>query len=236
LQGTMKDLSNPQSSVVEEVSCHDMKLLLLGPPGAGKGTQAKLLMQKYGVPQISTGDILRRAANKKTTLGLKAKEFMDGGNLVPDDVMIGLVNERLKEEDVSKGYILDGFPRTIPQAEALGKIADLDSVIKLKVSDKDVVNRLSGRRTCDDCGVAFHLTLNLPKVEGVCDKCGGKLSQRKDDSEDVIKNRLETYYNQTDPLVTFYNNKKKLVEVDGEKNPEKIFNAIVNVLEREKLS
>lgn len=210
-----------------------MKLLLLGPPGAGKGTQAKLLMDKLKIPQISTGDILREAIKKTTPLGKKAKEFMDRGALVPDNIMVDLINERLKNQDVKDGYILDGFPRTIQQAEELGNIANLEHVIQLKVPDKDLINRLSGRRTCEKCGEAFHVELNRPKRDGVCDKCNGKLMQRADDNVDVIKKRLEAYHLQTDPLVGYYQKRKKVIEIDGTGNPKEIFRSILRSINQQ---
>ncbi|OGQ37061.1 MAG: adenylate kinase [Deltaproteobacteria bacterium RIFCSPHIGHO2_12_FULL_43_9] len=213
-----------------------MKLLLLGPPGAGKGTQAKLLMDKNNIPQISTGDILRAAVKHSTPLGKRAKEYMDKGALVPDDVVVGLIRERLKEDDVRNGYILDGFPRTIPQAEALSRITDIDYVINLKVPDEDLIFRLSGRRTCEKCGEVFHVKFNRPKVENICDKCGGKLFQRKDDDEEIIKKRLEAYHKQTNPLAGYYRKNKKLIEIDGTKNPKDIFNSILKVINPEAIS
>lgn len=213
-----------------------MKLLLLGPPGAGKGTQAKFLMSKLKIPQISTGDILRESVKNTTTLGRKAKEFMDRGALVPDNLMIELINERLKKKDVKDGYILDGFPRTIPQAEELEKITNLDHVIQLKVPDKDLISRLSGRRTCDKCGEVFHVELNRPKVDGVCDSCDGKLMQRADDNATVIKKRLDAYHNQTNPLVGYYQKKKKLIKIDGTKTPKNIFQLILEVIKPQAIS
>lgn len=213
-----------------------MKLLLLGPPGAGKGTQAKLLMDEKNIPQISTGDILRAAVKYSTPLGIKAKEYMDKGALVPDDVVVGLIHERLKEDDVRDGYILDGFPRTIPQAEALSRITELDYVINLQVPDEDLIFRLSGRRTCEKCGEVFHVKFNRPKVEGVCDKCGGKLFQREDDNELIIRKRLEAYHKQTNPLVGYYQKNKKLLEIDGTKDPQDIFKSILKIINSETVS
>lgn len=174
-----------------------MNIIMLGPPGAGKGTQAKMLVEKFGIPQISTGDMLRAAVAEGTELGKKAKEYMDKGQLVPDEVVIGIVEERLKKSDCEKGFILDGFPRTVPQAEALDKILEkmgkkIDYVINIVVPDVEILKRLTGRRTCKQCGAMYHVIYNPPKQEGVCDKCGGELYQRDDDKEETIKNRLKS--------------------------------------------
>ena len=232
----MKGLFTRLEFVVDEDEGRGMNLMLLGPPGAGKGTQAKLLIKEFQIPQISTGDILREAIRKNTSLGQKAKGFMDRGSLVPDDVMIGIVKDRLKEPDAKKGFILDGFPRTIPQAEALGKVTKLDHVILLKVPDSELLFRLSERRTCESCSQVFHQKLRPPKRDGICDACGGKLIQRKDDQEEVIRKRLETYHAQTDPLVEFYTSKKQLIGVDGAKTPEEIFSAILRAVKGRPLS
>jgi adenylate kinase len=197
-----------------------MNLILLGPPGAGKGTQAKMLTERFGIPQISTGDILRAAVKEGTPMGVKAKSFMDAGGLVPDEVVIGIVRERLQYADCLPGFILDGFPRTTGQAEALkltlaelGK--DLDRVVSLEVDTEALVVRLTGRRTCKECGRGFHVRFDPSNVEGVCDGCGGALVQRDDDREQTIRHRLEVYAQQTAPLVAFYGNEGLLATVDG---------------------
>ena len=197
-----------------------MKLILLGPPGAGKGTQAKMLMERFGIPQISTGDILRAAVKDGTPMGLKAKGCMDAGDLVPDEVVVGIVKERLQKTDCDSGFILDGFPRTVPQADALS--ADLveldkqlDAVISLNVDIEALVERLTGRRTCSDCGRGYHVTFDPAKAAGVCDTCGGDLIQRDDDQETTIRKRLDVYREQTEPLVAYYRSAGLLKELDG---------------------
>ncbi|MCK4536618.1 MAG: adenylate kinase [Desulfuromonadales bacterium] len=197
-----------------------MKLILLGPPGAGKGTQAKMLMDEFSVPQISTGDILRSAVKEGTSLGLKAKSFMDAGGLVPDEVVIGIVAERLQQDDCSNGFILDGFPRTVAQADALqgdlqelGK--ELDQVIALQVDTEALVERLTGRRTCKSCGRGYHVSFDPPATKGRCDACGGELFQRDDDREDTIRKRLDVYDEQTAPLISYYRAANLLIELDG---------------------
>ncbi len=197
-----------------------MKLILLGPPGAGKGTQAKMLMERFGIPQISTGDILRAALKEGTPMGLKAKSFMDAGGLVPDEVVVGIVRERLQKVDCAEGFILDGFPRTVPQADALkaclaelGK--NLDAVVSLDVDVEALVERLTGRRTCRDCGRGFHIKFDPSTTDGKCDVCGGDLLQRDDDQEATIRRRLEVYDEQTSPLVEYYSKAELLTEVDG---------------------
>lgn len=197
-----------------------MKLILLGPPGAGKGTQAKMLIEHYGVPQISTGDILRGAVKEGSPMGVKAKSFMDAGALVPDEVVVGIVEERLRKPDCDNGFILDGFPRTVPQADALAKTLDamgknLDAVVSLEVDIEALVARLAGRRTCEACGAGYHVDYEPPAVEGVCDKCGGKLIQREDDKEATIRNRMAVYNEQTAPLVDYYRKAGLLMTVDG---------------------
>lgn len=197
-----------------------MKLILLGPPGAGKGTQAKMLTEQFSIPQISTGDILRAAVKEGTALGLKAKEYMDAGGLVPDEVVIGIVAERLLEADCSKGFILDGFPRTVAQADALqGNLGEmnkrLDRVISLEVDAEALVERLTGRRTCKDCGRGFHIKFDPPKAEQICDSCGGPLIQRDDDREETIRKRLDVYAEQTTPLTGYYRETGLLTELDG---------------------
>lgn len=213
-----------------------MKLIFLGPPGAGKGTQAKMLIEKYQIPQISTGDILRAAVKEGTPLGKKAKEYMEAGKLVTDDIVIGIMQDRLKQEDCKKGFILDGFPRTVAQAEALdGMLNDLnmplDMVLALTVPDEELLKRLTGRRTCKSCGQMYHIFFDPPKKDSVCDKCGGELYQRADDNEETIKNRLAVYHSQTSPLLEYYSKKGLLREIDGTASPEEIFKKIIAVLE-----
>eukprot|EP01022_Parablepharisma_sp_SALTPOND_P013738 TRINITY_DN18452_c0_g1_i3.p2 TRINITY_DN18452_c0_g1~~TRINITY_DN18452_c0_g1_i3.p2 ORF type:complete len:362 (+),score=82.59 TRINITY_DN18452_c0_g1_i3:461-1546(+) len=197
-----------------------MNLILLGPPGAGKGTQAKMLIDAYGIPQISTGDMLREAVKNQTELGLEAKKYMDAGQLVPDEVVIGLAKDRIAQPDCDKGFMLDGFPRTVPQAEALDKVlADMgkkiDHVISIEVPSSELLGRLTGRRPCKACGQGFHVMFDPPKVEGVCDKCGGELYQRDDDNEATVSNRLKVYEDQTAPLIDYYKAKGLLRPIDG---------------------
>ncbi len=198
-----------------------MRLVFLGPPGAGKGTQARELAQEWRVPQVSTGDMLREAVAAGTPLGTEAKRFMDQGALVPDAVMIGLIAERLGRPDAARGFILDGFPRTIGQAEALGSLLKdlgrpLDGVINFEVSEPELIRRLTGRRVCRGCGHSFHVVSNPPKRDGVCDACGGELYQRSDDSEATVRNRLEVYRRQTSPLLDYYRERGLLTSVPGE--------------------
>ena len=210
-----------------------MKLILLGAPGAGKGTQADILCEKLDIPTISTGNILRAAVKNGTPTGLKAKAFMDAGQLVPDEVIIGIISERLAEPDCAKGYILDGVPRTIAQAEALEKAGIVfDSVVSLEVSDETIMERMSGRRVCPDCGASYHVVAVPPKSEGVCDKCGGKLIQRKDDAPETVKSRLEVYHKETEPLKAFYAERGLLKTVENQPTVEAISQAILRVLGR----
>ncbi|GAK50206.1 adenylate kinase [Candidatus Moduliflexus flocculans] len=197
-----------------------MRLILLGPPGAGKGTLAKPLIEKYHIPQISTGDILRQAVKNGTELGKSAKTYMDRGDLVPDDVIIGIVKERIKAADCQPGYIFDGFPRTLPQAEALDRVlkelgTPLTAVINMEVPEDVVVTRLSGRRTCRNCGALFHIAFNPPAQEGVCNACGGELYQRDDDNETTIRQRLGVYRQQTFPLIEYYAKQGVIKTIDG---------------------
>ncbi|WP_136516433.1 adenylate kinase [Geomonas edaphica] len=197
-----------------------MNLILLGPPGVGKGTQAKLLIDRFGIPQISTGDILRAAVKDLTPMGVKAKGFMDAGALVPDEVVIGIVEERLAQPDCQKGFILDGFPRTVPQADALGKVLSgmgkqIDHVVSLSVDKDELLKRLTGRRACSKCGAGYHVDFAPSKVAGVCDACGGDLFQREDDKEATILNRLAVYEAQTAPLISYYGAAGVLRSVDG---------------------
>ena len=193
-----------------------MRLILLGPPGAGKGTQAEALVEKLGVPQISTGDILRNAVKQGTPVGQVAKSYMDSGNLVPDDVIIGVVKERLAEPDCAAGYIFDGMPRTMAQAEALDRQGvAIDKVLSIEVPDGEILIRLSGRRTCTACGAVYHTVKKPPLAEGICDACGAALAVRKDDDPDTVRNRLLTYHKETAPLKAYYKSQGKLIAVDG---------------------
>ncbi len=212
-----------------------MNIIMLGPPGAGKGTQAKMLVEKLGIPQISTGDMLRAAVKEGTPMGLKAKEYMDGGKLVPDEVVIGIVKDRLAADDCAKGFILDGFPRTIPQAEALDKVLaemgkKIEYVVNVAVPESELLTRLTGRRTCKKCGAMYHVKFNPPKQDGVCDKCGGELYQRDDDKEETILNRLKVYNDQTAPLIEYYKKQGVLVDIDGSKEIGEIFKDICAAL------
>jgi adenylate kinase len=197
-----------------------MKLVLLGPPGAGKGTQAAMLVEKYGIPQISTGDMLRAAVREQTPMGIKANEYMQAGGLVPDEVVVGIVRERLQQADCVKGFILDGFPRTVPQADALKQTLleldkQLDAAISLEVDTDALVERLTGRRTCGSCGKGFHIRFDPPAADGRCSACGGELIQRADDQEETIRNRMAVYHEQTAPLEDYYRSEELLIRVDG---------------------
>ena len=194
-----------------------MKLILLGAPGAGKGTQAEKIVEKYGIPAVSTGNIIRAALKAGTEMGLKAKSFMDAGQLVPDDVVIGIIKDRLKEKDCENGFILDGFPRTISQAQALEDMGvDIDKVLDIEVPDEKITARMSGRRVCSKCANSYHLLYKKPKTEGVCDACGGELIQRKDDAPETVQARLKEYHEMTEPLKDFYKKLGKLVIVEGQ--------------------
>jgi len=210
-------------------------LILLGPPGAGKGTQASRIAAEYAIPHVSTGDILRGAVKNQTPMGLEAKRYMDAGDLVPDEVVIGIVKDRLQEPDTANGFLMDGFPRTIPQAEALNAALDsLDrSVTKtlvILVDEEDLVRRLSGRRICRACQTPFHVMFNQPKEEGVCDVCGGELYQRDDDNEVTVRNRLATYRKQTEPLIAYYDRAGLVARIDGSKAPEPVYVEIQSAL------
>ncbi|HZJ03772.1 MAG TPA: adenylate kinase [Thermoleophilia bacterium] len=203
-------------------------LILLGPPGAGKGTQAARIVEDYSIPHISTGDMLRNAVKNQTAMGLEAKRYMDAGDLVPDSVVIGIVKERLQEPDTSGGFLLDGFPRTIPQAEALDDTLEsigrgVSKALAILVDDEELVRRLTGRYICRDCQTPFHMVFNPPATVGVCDKCGGGLYQRDDDSEATVRNRLAVYARQTEPLIAYYDSQGVLVRIDGEQTPEKVY-------------
>ncbi len=194
-----------------------MKLILLGAPGAGKGTQAEVISAKLEIPAVSTGNIIREALANGTEMGLKAKSFIDAGQLVPDDVVIGIIKERLAKEDCAAGFILDGFPRTIPQAEALDAMGvTIDRVISIEVADENIVRRMSGRRVCKACGSSYHLEYKKPAVDGVCNACGGELVQRKDDHPDTVLDRLHVYHEQTEPLKEYYEKKGILRIVEGQ--------------------
>ncbi len=210
-----------------------IRLVFLGPPGAGKGTQAAKLKEKYGIVHISTGDILRENVKNMTELGKKAKEYMDAGKLVSDDLIIEMIKRRINADDCKNGYILDGFPRTIAQAEALERMLGEDSkslkVIYFDVSDDLILERLTGRRVCKDCGAVYHVAYNPPKNDR-CDECGGELYQRSDDTEEVVKNRLSVYKEQTAPLVEYYSKKGLLYKIDASKQPDDVFNQIEAIL------
>ena len=208
-----------------------MKLILLGPPGAGKGTQAEILNKKLNIPTISTGNILRAAVKNGTPVGLQAKAYMDAGKLVPDEVIIGVISERLAEADCQNGFILDGVPRTIPQAEALEKAGiSFDAVVSIEISDEEIVERMAGRRVCTACGAPYHVKNMPPKVEGVCDACGGKLEARADDKPEVVRDRLKVYHKETAPLKDFYAARNLLKTVDNQPTVAETTTAILNAL------
>lgn len=208
-----------------------MRLILLGAPGAGKGTQAEILSKLLNIPTISTGNILRAAMKKGTPVGLKAKEYVDSGRLVPDDVIIGIIKERLAQDDCSNGYILDGVPRTIPQAQAMEEMGvAVDCALSIEIEDQVIIERMSGRRTCKDCSQTFHIVSNPPKTEGVCDFCGGELTIRKDDAPETVKARLDTYHKETEPLKGFYDKLGKLKTVENQPSIEATTNVIRKAL------
>ena len=208
-----------------------MKLILLGPPGAGKGTQAQFLVEKYGLPQISTGDLLRKAVAEGTELGKIAKEYMDAGKLGPDDLILSLVKERMEKPDCAGGYILDGYPRNLAQAEAMEKLAKVDIVINLNVPMEELVNRLTSRRTCKGCNAVYNLTARPPKIDGKCDTCDGDLYQRDDDNVETVSKRLETYNTQTAPLIDHYTNNGLIKNIDATQGMQNTHKFIVEVLE-----
>ncbi len=213
-----------------------MKIIMLGAPGAGKGTQAAKLAEKYQIPHISTGDIFRANIKQQTELGKKAKSYMDQGLLVPDELVVDLVVDRLKAEDCKNGYILDGFPRTIPQAQSLDRALDedgtkIDYAIDIEVPDENIVNRMSGRRTCPDCGATYHMVHMPTKVEGICDVCGKEIVLRDDDQPETVQKRLDVYHEQTSPLIEYYQAKKVLKEIDGTKEIEEIFQSLVEMMQ-----
>jgi len=212
-----------------------MNVMLFGAPGAGKGTQAKFLIEKYDIPQIATGDILRAAIVDNTDMGLEAKKFMDAGQLVPDSTIIGIIKDRLAQEDCKEGFILDGFPRTLAQAEALKELMvtmkiSLDKVISLNVPDELIVGRITGRRVCSKCGASFHVEFNPSKEENVCDYCSSELIIRKDDNADTVKSRLEAYHTQTTPLIDFYTKMGLFIELDGTKDVSEVTKDMIKQL------
>lgn len=213
-----------------------MNLILLGAPGAGKGTQAKKIVEKYNIPQISTGDMLREAVAKGTELGKVAKGYMDKGELLPDDVVIGIVKERLKQPDTNNGFILDGFPRTLGQAEALDKMLtelgkNIDAVVNIAVPEEEVVKRIVNRRSCKNCGAVYHLIYKPPAEEGKCDKCGGELYQRDDDQEATIRDRYSIYRSQTEPLINYYSKKGLVKDIDGTQAMDDVTKDVLKTLE-----
>ena len=209
-----------------------MKIILLGAPGAGKGTQAEVICNRYNIPAISTGNIIREALKTGTEMGLKAKSYMESGALVPDEVVIGIIKERIVKDDCKDGFILDGFPRTIPQAEALDKMGIvIDKVIDIEVPDEKIINRMSGRRVCEKCGASYHLEYKKPKVEGICDAFSGTLIQRKDDHPDTVKSRLDVYHSETEPLKDYYEKQGKLTVVEGQEEIEDTTRLLIEALE-----
>ena len=212
-----------------------MKIIMLGAPGAGKGTQAKMIAEKYGIPHVSTGDIFRANIKNGTELGMEAKKYMDQGLLVPDELTVKILLDRVAQADCANGYVLDGFPRTIPQAEVLDKALSelgesIDYAINVDVPDENIVRRMSGRRACLDCGATYHIEHIPPKKEGICDNCGSELVLRDDDKPETVQNRLEVYHAQTQPLIDFYSEKGVLKTVDGTVDMSDVFNAIVAIL------
>lgn len=212
-----------------------MKIIMLGAPGAGKGTQAKMISEKYALPHVSTGDIFRANIKNGTELGKQAKEYMDKGQLVPDELTVKILLDRVAQDDCKNGYVLDGFPRTIPQAEvldeALTKLNEsIDYAINVDVPDENIVGRMSGRRACVKCGATYHVKYNAPKVEGVCDACGDKLILRDDDAPETVQKRLDVYHEQTQPLIDYYENKGVLKTVDGTVDMKDVFSAICDIL------
>ncbi|GEQ05648.1 adenylate kinase [Staphylococcus gallinarum] len=214
-----------------------MNIILMGLPGAGKGTQASEIVKKFPIPHISTGDMFRKAIKDETDLGKEAKSYMDRGELVPDEVTVGIVKERISEDDAKKGFLLDGFPRTIEQAEALSEIMQeldrkIDAVINIEVPEEELMNRLTGRRICEKCGTTYHLVFNPPKVEGICDLDGGKLYQREDDNPETVANRLNVNVKQSKPILEFYDNKGVLKNIDGSRDINVVTEDVINILEQ----
>ena len=213
-----------------------MNIILMGLPGAGKGTQASEIVKKFPIPHISTGDMFRKAIKDETNLGKEAKSYMDRGELVPDEVTVGIVKERISEDDAKKGFLLDGFPRTIEQAEALNSIMseldrEIDAVINIEVPEEELMNRLTGRRICEKCGTTYHLVFNPPKVDGICDIDGGKLYQREDDNPETVSNRLSVNVKQSKPILEYYNNKGVLKNIDGSKDIDEVTNDVIDILD-----
>ena len=212
-----------------------MNIILMGLPGAGKGTQASEIVKKFPIPHISTGDMFRKAIKDETDLGKEAKSYMDRGELVPDEVTVGIVKERISEDD-AKGFLLDGFPRTIDQAESLNQIMseldrEIDAVINIEVPEEELMNRLTGRRICEKCGTTYHLVFNPPKVDGICDIDGGKLYQREDDNPETVSNRLSVNVKQSKPILEYYNNKGVLKNIDGSKDIDEVTNDVIDILD-----
>jgi len=207
-----------------------MNIVLLGPPGIGKGTVAVKLSKKLNIPHIATGDMLRENVSKKTELGLKAKSFMDKGGLVPDDLVIEMIKERLQRDDCKNGFILDGFPRTINQAEEISKVVKIDKVVNIQASDDVIVDRLSKRKVCEQCGFIYHLEYIKPNREGICDKCDGILYQREDDKTEAVKERLKVYKEKTEPLIKYYKDKNLLADVDGSGTPDEEFELVLEAV------
>ncbi|MCG1821749.1 adenylate kinase [Staphylococcus epidermidis] len=213
-----------------------MNIILMGLPGAGKGTQASEIVKKFPIPHISTGDMFRKAIKDETDLGKEAKSYMDRGELVPDEVTVGIVKERISEDDAKKGFLLDGFPRTIDQAESLSQIMseldrEIDAVINIEVPEEELMNRLTGRRICEKCGTTYHLVFNPPKVDGICDIDGGKLYQREDDNPETVSNRLSINVKQSKPILEYYNNKGVLKNIDGSKDIDEVTNDVIDILD-----
>lgn len=216
-----------------------MKIVLLGPPGAGKGTQAKSISNRYSIPHISTGDIFRKNISENTPLGIEAKSYMDNGQLVPDEVTINMVKDRLQQDDCKNGYLLDGFPRTVHQAEVLDNFLtereeSIDTALLIEVPKEFILERMTGRRVCPSCGASYHIKFNPPANDGKCDLCGSDVIQRKDDTEETVKERLDVYENQTQPLIDFYKNKKQLSVVDGTQAINEVFESICKILGSDK--
>ena len=214
-----------------------MNIILMGLPGAGKGTQASEIVKKFPIPHISTGDMFRKAIKDETDLGKEAKSYMDRGELVPDEVTVGIVKERISEDDAKKGFLLDGFPRTIDQAESLSQIMseldrEIDAVINIEVPEEELMNRLTGRRICEKCGTTYHLVFNPPKVDGICDIDGGKLYQREDDNPETVSNRLSVNVKQSKPILEYYNNKGVLKNIDGSKDIDEVTKDVIDILDQ----
>ncbi|AID02064.1 adenylate kinase [Staphylococcus xylosus] len=213
-----------------------MNIILMGLPGAGKGTQASEIVKKFPIPHISTGDMFRKAIKDETDLGKEAKSYMDRGELVPDEVTVGIVKDRISEDDAKKGFLLDGFPRTIEQAEALSNIMQeldrkIDAVINIEVPEEELMNRLTGRRICEKCGTTYHLVFNPPKVDGICDLDGGKLYQREDDNPETVANRLNVNVKQSKPILEFYDDKNVLKNIDGSRDINVVTKDVIDILE-----